>query len=134
LLFGSNNAPDDDRPQVTKFTRRSVPSYEVNKHVKTIAQLDRVKPPIYNSHYFSYLPQFHAVNLDHEDVTGPFATCKVDKAQLNHYWFRSRAEFERKVDKGRADGLKRDRSEWDGDKLCNEIEDLGALRVWESIP
>jgi hypothetical protein len=135
LIFGTNDAPDDDRPQTVKFTRRSTPSYSVNKHVKTIGQFARLRGPISNSHYFSYLPPYRAVTPDFQFVEGPFVDCKIDKVQLNHYWFRSAPEFTRKVARGRTDGLGEiSKDFWQHIPQCNEVEDLKAKEIWESIP
>ena len=129
LDFGSNGQSDDDRPQVKKFTRRSAQSFHLNRHVKTIAQLDRTTD-IVQSHSFRYKPGYYAVNTDHQRVDGPFGPNVIDKVQMNHYYFRSKPEWEKKVWMPGPCGGRRTYDEWVHEQDCNAIEDLSALAIW----
>lgn len=130
LDFGSNGQPDDDRPQVVKFTRRSAQSFHLNKHVKTIAQIDKTVDVI-QSHSFAYKPGYFAVNPDYQLVAGPYSPNVIDKVQLNHYYFRSKPEWDRKVWTQGPCGGHRKYDEWVHEPECNAVEDLAALNIWK---
>jgi hypothetical protein len=132
LDFGSNGQPEDDRPQIEKFTRRSQQSFHLNKHVKTIAQLARTTG-IIQSHSFNYRPGWFAVNTDMRRVDGPFAPNTISGVQMNHYYFRSKPEWERKVwSPGPCGGVRKE-DDWKYESQCNEVEDLAALNIWKEI-
>ena len=133
LMFGSSGSLDDDRPQVVKFTRRSLPSFHANNHVKTIGRTDVITSAP-NPHFFEYRDNFYSVNPDYQRVNGPFSHNLTNLVQINHYWSRSLPELDRKYRIPDAGGAIHDPVkciEWE--KHMNEVEDKSAIRIRERI-
>lgn len=114
-VFGSNRQDKADytRGVLERFTRRAHNDYcfpmkgELiggNPHVKSIFNPRRVTG-VHNPHYASYFESLNAVNSN-GDIVESFFNKPVldDKIIINHYFTKSREEFELKVQRGKADG------------------------------
>lgn len=76
-----------------------------NPHVKSIVN-PRMVPGISNPHYATYFNGFHAINANGGIVEKFFNTPVIDdKIIINHYFTKSREEFELKAQRGKADGF-----------------------------
>ena len=130
-MFGGNGQPDDDRPQTVKFTRRVDSSYSECRHIKSLVQLKNVlwMP---DPHHAEFIDTTFTVDASKQRIYGPFREpADYSMAQINHYYFRSIPEYERKMQSVRADTAT---LRWRQDESkCNEIEDLAAKKIWESM-
>lgn len=126
VFFGSNGLNEVENQNYSVLSRFTKRSTSVDQHIKTIC---RVRQDIkFNSPHNINLPWS---NLDREIKNGPFNNpAKDDIAQLNHYFSKTKPEFEEKVARGRADAnFKRKFDEYFHYDL-NEIEDLTALKFY----
>lgn len=105
---GQENTPDG------LVTEAYTDWFEDNLHIKSIVQ-----PALVNGcagpHSFYPLPGHHAVNADHFPIPRGFpATLPATaKACVNHYYFKSRECFERKIAKGNPCNILRKMEEFD---------------------
>ncbi len=87
---------------VENYTMRLPLHHRDNHHVKSI-----VKPACtlraLSPHHFAFRQGCCAVNADRLPSCTPYSPLCADKIRLNHYYFRSREEFEDKMRRGRAD-------------------------------
>ena len=106
VFFGSNG--HETRPPggvLLNYTKREK---EINKHIKSIVQPPFTLCSADNPHSFWY-KQGGAVNEKKEPCPGPFnEPASVDRLRINHYWVKSKEEYERKLTRGRADVPSRD--------------------------
>lgn len=135
-LFGSSGLSENDgRPVLERFVRASHLTFTPNAHVKTIFRPSAVLGADVHSPRFKYDGKL--VNTEGEPlVVTPNAShspVRTGRAQVNHYFTKSRAEFRLKRLRGRADiasmedGTRRADSEFQiYDR--NEEEDLSILR------
>lgn len=127
VLFGNNGHEnfDGNYSVINRFTMRQK---DVNEHIKSIVKLDKhVIMDVHN-------PNCSWVNTNKELCTGPFNFNKLDDvAQINHYFCKSRLEFQLKCSRGRADSdiYKRDISEYDTHNL-NEVNDFHAYNLYNN--
>lgn len=131
-MFGSNgHLLKSSAPQSQKFTRRAQSGFHLNEHIKTIVQPKYVRT-VRDPHSFKYPLGKFCVNENFEKITGPHSPVSAEKIQLNHYYCRSREEFEIKIRRGRSDNvdITRSMAEFDyADKHSNEVEDstMGSI-------
>jgi len=125
-LFGNNgheNVVNNNYSNIERFTKRGV---NMNKHVKTICKLSKslsyVNPHFANCSW---------VDSNKNIGNGPFNEKWSDEIiQLNHYFCKTKEEFQLKLDKGRADQIGDIRPFTDYDKHnFNEVEDIKALEI-----
>ena len=105
-FFGSNGQEKADytRGVLDRFTARYK---EVNRHVRTIANPRQIKfSP--NPHYKVYFDGKYSVNEQGKVFSGPFNYDKTDdKIVIHHYFTKSYEEWEKKVNRGTADGTQK---------------------------
>ncbi|GAC1337317.1 MAG: hypothetical protein NVSMB18_02050 [Acetobacteraceae bacterium] len=137
-IFGSNgHVARPDVPVIEAFTHRSQASFFPNRHVKAFVRPRAVRACL-NPHCFE-------VEGRYEDVQGrPVAWYFVAQggyeergvtqaepeygiAQLNHYFVRSRAHWQRKLDRGYPDGIQPRRADEFATYDHNDVEDRAAL-------
>lgn len=134
VFFGSNSHLTRPEGGVLKnYTKREK---EINKHIKTVCQPIHTFCPSNNPHSFTYIKGF-AVNEKREPCPGPFnEPATADIFRINHYWVKSKEEYEIKMNRGRADVPRRDpkfrysqqgRNIEEVFKKDNEIEDTLIL-------
>ena len=110
-VFGSNGQEKADysRSVPQRFTRRAPSDWDVNKHIKTIANPRRITL-IDNPHSVQYFAGYDTINERGEIVSKPYSeSVTVDKIAINHYYYMSREEFSKKAVRGdacTADGSK----------------------------
>jgi len=74
----------------------------MNTHVKTVLDPAAVKN-FRTAHHFSFLPGHLCVTENKEPISQPVTDrVSVDKLRINHYWSKSLADIQKKVDKGRV--------------------------------
>jgi Glycosyl transferase family 2 len=131
VLFGSNNLSFDkngDKSVLRRFTKRQK---GINNHVKVFVKKNKTVKFL-DPHHVS-LPW---VDTNHQKGTGPLNLKPVtDVIQLNHYFTKTKEEFLKKIERGRADldtaSSNRTLSDFTKHDL-NEIEDLLALEFYNS--
>jgi hypothetical protein len=114
-VYGSSGLAQNDLRLVTeRFTMRSEQQWAVNRHLKSIVRPGLVSRPL-NPHVFELLPGVRTVDstghplVMPEDTRGRSAEVVWGGARVQHYVVKSRAEFEIKRTRGRADSkLSRD--------------------------
>ena len=121
VLFGNNGLSEinDEYSVVKRFTKcQSKP----DEHIKTILNLK--SPNFMNVH----APNREIVDTNHRKFSGPFNyEGLIDVAQINHYFCKTKEEFEFKCNRGRADiSVGRNLNEFERHNF-NEITDLTAL-------
>tara|TARA_R100001377_G_scaffold71190_1_gene46755 strand:- start:458 stop:1243 length:786 start_codon:yes stop_codon:yes gene_type:complete len=106
VFYGSNG--HETRPAdgvLLNYTKRRK---EVDKHIKSICQPALTLCSAFNPHSFIYT-QGMAVNENKQQCPGPFNDeATADIFRINHYWVKSREEYETKLTRGRADVPSRD--------------------------
>ncbi len=122
VLFGDNGHDKlgEEKSVIKRFTKRQ---NGVNQHVKSI-----VKTKI-NLTMSEHTPSIWWVDTDKNLKSGffnPDGNCDI--AQFNHYFCKTKEEFIKKIERGRADSLHvvRTIGEFEPHNT-NEIEDLHAL-------
>ena len=131
-VFGSNGQQDfDGRGQIERFTRRAERGYATNQHIKSI-----VRPHLVtrfdNPHFCPPDKGLKCLDEMGLPVPGALSAVSAHGAWINHYHFRSKAEYARKLLTPRADTgqLRVD----DGQEpLCNAIEDTRLLDLWNEL-
>ena len=103
LIYGDNgHATKTDGLVIERFTAHSEPSYEHNRHIKSIVNpREVVEKPV---HEALYRGGVFAVNEDRE--FGPGATwlpIRQEKIRLHHYFGKSLEEYKAKRSRGLAD-------------------------------
>lgn len=88
--------------QIESYTQRLPLSEPVNFHIKSLVKPASTLGAV-NAHSFAYHPGCWAVNPDRMPISSPFSPPCHDRIRLNHYFYRSREEFEEKMRRGRAD-------------------------------
>jgi hypothetical protein len=137
VMYGSSG--HEKRPHglmIENYTRRLPLEDPQNFHIKSI-----VKPAstlrALSPHHFEYRPGCGAVNPDHMPISSPFSPLCADKLRINHYYFRSREEFEEKIKRGRADtnapGLRRGIEAFEAQFQARHDEDLSAIKYLEEL-
>ena len=103
-IFGSDGAEEADytRGVLERFMRRAPSDFDVNKHVKTIADPRKVSI-ILNPHFLNYFEGNYSVNENGGIVVGPFNEPVVaEKIVINHYHCKSWEEYGIKRGRGYA--------------------------------
>ena len=107
ILYGSNNLEKADYNVgvLDRFTARDV---NVNKHIKTISN-PRMVNFFPNPHYAIYFDGKFSVNENGKPFAGPFNDeLTADKICVNHYYTKSKEEYEKKIEAGMNAGWNRD--------------------------
>lgn len=127
IMFGSNgqDKADYSRGVLDRFTSRAE---TVNKHVKTIANPRKINF-FYNPHFAKYFEGNFSVNEQGKKFEGPFnETPTADKICINHYYTKSREEYEKKIQEGRQVSYERDMETFKKYERNNAIFDDGILK------
>lgn len=102
VLFGSDGHEKyEPRPVMERFTKG-----ELNQHIKSIVNLKTRKPPKFQNCHSPYNTPItvHTPNGTTHVWNTPFNPDGDNSIiQLNHYFCKSREEFEKKIERGRAD-------------------------------
>lgn len=128
FMFGNSGHTEyKPEPVVQRFMFRHG---EVNEHVKTIVRLDSVVN-IDNPHFARLKPSKYHVDTNGTVITGAHnVNGPTDVACIHHYFWKSEAEFRKKIERGRADvGAKRTMEEY-ADANRNEVFDPSAWHIW----
>jgi len=103
VMFGSNgHMKKPNGGMLANYTRRTIHTFPENRRIKSIIQPDKVLIP-FSPHHFIYKPGYMCVNengLRIDDQVYPPSTQKI---RINHYWLRSKEEFNAKLSRGRGD-------------------------------
>jgi hypothetical protein len=120
VLFGDNGIEkiNNNYSLIKRFTKRE---NKINIHVKTILKCNS------NSIMYIHNPLCNWIDTNKNIGNGPFNhNGSIEIAQLNHYFCKTREEFEIKINKGRSDiNEKREMSHFEIHNF-NEIEDFFA--------
>jgi hypothetical protein len=133
--FGSNG--HDRRPAgfvIENYTRRAplaAEAFEPNKHVKSIVNPALAHCPSTNPHQFVTRGNVPVVNEKREPNGSPFMVGKSssERIRINHYFCRSREDFEQKIARGRADCADPEARASHAGKAAA----TAALRSWEQF-
>ena len=102
VMYGSNNLEKADYSKgvLQRFTARNA---ENNKHIKIIADPRKIDY-FTNPHFTFYFSPFQTVNEHGGEIQGAFnEPPTTEKIRINHYYSKSREEYERKFNRGTAD-------------------------------
>jgi hypothetical protein len=144
MTFGSNG--HEQKPEglvIENFTKRG-PSekdaFEPNKHIKSIVNPKVTVCPAGTPHNFFYMSPNPPVNEQGHQNTGPYREGEwtYDKIRINHYYCKSKEEYQEKINRGRADAPQAEQElsrTWeDFDKHDNnEVEDLTILQYLKPL-
>jgi hypothetical protein len=125
VFFGNNghDETNNDYSLIKRFTKRGI---KPNEHIKTIVKLDKCNT-FHVHHHSGKCVDSNRKRIDNTpfNPNGP-----IDIIQINHYFAKTKGEFTKKINRGRADtGTFRDMSDFNGYNL-NEIEDLTAYNFY----
>jgi tetratricopeptide (TPR) repeat protein len=121
---------------IEDYTRRLPLDHRDNHHIKSI-----VKPAstlhALSPHHFAYREGCGAVNSNYLPISSPFGPACADTIRINHYFYRSQEEFERKIKRGRADTnapeLRRSIATFEHQQSAAHHEDLSAAKYLEKL-
>jgi len=132
VLFGDNNIDEFSQSEssvVNRFTKRQK---SINRHIKTISKVT-------SKHNFTTPHNTDGMWVSPENKlgSGPFnPEGKDEVAQINHYFCKTKIEFEEKIKRGRADTKKgqgiRTWQDFDNHNF-NEVEDLSAKNFFNFV-
>lgn len=130
ILFGDNNLKKVDNNNykvLSRFTRRSK---RVAREIKSIVNLKKIKNFNMHVHYPQNIDCF---DLKRNKVNGLYNELGDNEiAQINHYFCKTKEEFNLKSMRGRADTTKIKRNEKDFNRYnINSVQDLTALNFYE---
>lgn len=120
-LYGSSHqAGPTNEPVIARFSMRAQDGSGINKVYKTIVRTKAYLRPGLNPHYFELHARYRSVQTDGTGLAWsdgePGVSAKIvwTRMRLNHYFVKSRSEFDLiKVPRGRADLPNAWRSEQD---------------------
>ncbi|MHC1710960.1 MAG: glycosyltransferase family 92 protein [Solidesulfovibrio sp.] len=87
---------------IENYTRRADYSLTTNQHIKSIVQPRYVRCPL-SPHHFAFAPDRYCVSERGFPLPGPYGPHHCDRIQVNHYFYRSRQDFQEKILRGRGD-------------------------------
>jgi len=129
VLFGNNNhetVKNNDYSVLNRFTKRQK---SVNQHTKSFLKLKQENVLMVDPHH----PNVELVDTNLNLVTSalnPMGT--IDVIQINHYFSKTKEEFEEKIKRGRADiPSKRSIKDWEIHNI-NEVDDFLALQFYKN--
>lgn len=99
MMFGSSGYENPVYPVHGSYRWRTPESYPPNQHIKSIVRPRAMRRPPGDPHWLGC----RTVNTNGDLVTGPLSPYCGDKARINHYYTRSRADWMNKIARGRAD-------------------------------
>ena len=132
--FGSNGQ-DRKLPGgvIERFTKRAPDDLENNHHVKVIVNPRRVNRTTNPHNVIFYL---NNICVDENGLNIPLyhnPRNTVEKIQINHYYTKSREEYNLKLSRGRADVHSKYDPKMFDDYQHDEIEDLTALTLFNEF-
>lgn len=131
MVFGAS-AQEAPAPGLVmeRFTTRPRDDFPPNRHIKTIARMDRIASGGPNPHWFLVMGGTYGETG--ELLTGALTTSPSHRQlRINHYHTKSRQEYLKRIAGGRADGGgHRSPSEFDGYQAA-EAEDR---EIWRFLP
>lgn len=125
MMFGDGYNVLPNGSVLERFTRRGA---EPDRHIKSIVRLNGDRMMLTTHNTFGYWIDTNGkVGEGQNNFDG-----NGDVIQINHYYCKTKDEFKRKMNRGRADcGLLW--NEWDFDQYNqNDVEDLTALNFYRS--
>jgi hypothetical protein len=138
--FGSSGLEVEptDSSTYEAYIRRAEGDAPINTHIQSIVQPDRISYRIWSDpHHPPVNPGETQINENHGKFSGPFNRPPTQNVGfIAHYYTRSRAYWERKIAKTRADTGTSGGTMQDFDHhqtYMNNIEDLKVSNVWKSI-
>ena len=131
MCFGASGQEEaDPRPVIERFTLRPTDGFQPNRHIKTIARMDRVQSTGSSSHVF----ETHGGTFSElgQQTSGPFTLLPThSRLRINHYHTKSRQEYLRRIARGNADGAPaRSLSEFEG----YQAADIDDRAIWRFLP
>ncbi len=107
-MYGSNhlyNKPDG--LVIENYVLRAKDDFEPNKHIKTICN-PRTIFLFKNPHYPIYKKGYYSVSENGDKVEGPFNVGgTVNRMRINHYFTKSKEEYIKKMNRGKADSFEK---------------------------
>jgi hypothetical protein len=134
-LFGSSGHVKKPQGGVLEnYLHRAETQWKINLHIKSIVNPRKTLVFVRNPHAADYFKNFCAVTCSGIPVEDAITkTVDVTKMHLNHYWSKSREDFEIKRSRGRATcNLKRSDEEFKFNDR-NEIYDDSMLKYAELL-
>ncbi len=138
--FGGNALLEEpNESSYTAYTKRSVAQEKINAHIQSIVQPDRCQPIVWaDPHHAPVNPGEMTVNTNFQQIVGPFNNPIIqDVGFIAHYYTRSKAYWDKKCAKKRADvhnaigGLP---EQWEHhQQYMNATEDNRIADFWRSI-
>lgn len=95
-LFGSNG--HISRPSAAPFLAYTR-YLKDDTHVKSIVRPSHVTRPL-SPHHFAFAPGRYCVNEDRIPVCAAHSYCATESVQINHYYYQSQQDFEKKIARG----------------------------------
>ena len=103
LCFGSNgHIIKPDGLVIEEYTRRGLEEFRANQNYKTIINPRRVFAFVY-PHFPFYLKKCYGVDTDKNMVKTYTKIGVYNKLRINHYFTKSKEEYEKKMNRGKAD-------------------------------
>ncbi|KAG5189552.1 hypothetical protein JKP88DRAFT_353045 [Tribonema minus] len=105
IMFGSSGHTERPPDGVSQYTACTPPSFFHNKHIKSVVNIKHTSGRGTSPHHFSYANGYWAVNTDGQKIDGPFNEPPTyGRAHINHYFTKSLAEFQEKIERGAGNG------------------------------
>jgi tetratricopeptide (TPR) repeat protein len=133
LFFGYSG--NNIRPiggQITGYQKRTPERFSRNRFVKMIVQPERVIYPI-SPHSFLFTEDAYCVNENGMRVDAQEFPCHVNTIQINHYFSRSKQEWEKKMARGGGAGITYSDDRWLRVNNYADIEDTQIFDLLKRI-
>ncbi len=133
LFFGSNgNVKRPAGGQIAGYPRRTPNRYSRNRMVKMIVQPNKVIYPL-SPHSFLFKEGCFCVNEQGYRVDSQDFPCHIETIQLNHYFTRSRQEWEEKMKRGGGAGITYADTRWTQIQTYSTVEDRRIFDLIKKI-
>lgn len=118
---------------LASYTSCTPASYPPNSGVKSLVNA-RYAVAVLGPHHFQYKPGFYAVNTDGDRVPETNSLVHLeDVLVLNHYFSRSKEDFQRKIERGSAMGRRKNWTWWETVNSLAVEECTYAVHLGERI-
>lgn len=133
MMYGPGR--HDARPtgsQIESYVYRVPEEFPENKHIKSFFQTDRVEA-VPNPHYAQYKEGYFCVNEKGRRIDGPFSAVSFEKVRINHYFTRSRQDFQEKIEKSMHTANPRSMDDFCRIKNAATIQDHSGIEFLERL-
>lgn len=141
-IFGDSHMSESDgRPVIERFTLAAMPDFVVNSHLKSFTRVTALRNMVHmhacDTTGMMVHPSGKALNMPNWGLS---ETIELDVAQVNHYYTKTAAEYQKKKERGQGGAGENnpDMKYWYNDESFaghnrNDVVDVSALRYYDRV-